>query len=88
MAAPPSPSTARIWSTQMNQPTAQFYHITADNDLPYRVYGTQQDNSSVGIATTSDHGYISLSASESVGGGESGYVAVDPRDSNIRSRWL
>ncbi|MDQ1410153.1 MAG: hypothetical protein QOJ41_1888, partial [Acidobacteriaceae bacterium] len=71
------------WSTQMNQPTAQFYHITADNDFPYRIYGTQQDNSSVGIATASDHGFISRSDWESVGGGESGYVAVDPRDSNI-----
>ena len=71
------------WSTQNNQPTAQFYHITADNDFPYRIYGTQQDNSSVGIATASDHGFISRSDWESVGGGESGYVAVDPRDSNI-----
>jgi photosystem II stability/assembly factor-like uncharacterized protein len=71
------------WSTQMNQPTAQFYHVTADNDFPYRIYGTQQDNSSVGIATASDHGFISRSDWESVGGGESGYVAVDPRDSNI-----
>jgi len=30
------------WSTQNNQPTAQFYHVTADNDFPSRVYGTQQ----------------------------------------------
>ncbi|HVS89325.1 MAG TPA: hypothetical protein VHF01_14035 [Candidatus Acidoferrum sp.] len=71
------------WSTQMNQPTAQFYHVTADNDFPYRVYGTQQDNSSVGIATASDHGYIDRSDWDAVGGGESGYVAVDPRDSHV-----
>ena len=71
------------WSTQMNQPTAQFYHVTADNSFPYRVYGTQQDNSSVGIATASDHGYIDRSDWDAVGGGESGYVAVDPRDSQI-----
>jgi photosystem II stability/assembly factor-like uncharacterized protein len=71
------------WSTQMNQPTAQFYHVTADNDFPYRVYGTQQDNSSVGIATASDRGYIDRGDWEAVGGGESGYVAVDPRDSHI-----
>jgi photosystem II stability/assembly factor-like uncharacterized protein len=71
------------WSTQMNQPTAQFYHVVADNDFPYRVYGTQQDNSSVGIATASDHGYIDRSDWDAVGGGESGYVAVDPRDSQI-----
>ncbi len=73
----------RNWSTQMNQPTAQFYHVTADNDFPYHVYGTQQDNSSVGIATASDNGYVGRSDWSAVGGGESGYVAVDPRDSNI-----
>src|SRR3989475_5353261 len=71
------------WSTQMNQPTAQFYHVTADNDFPYRVYGTQQDNSSVGIATASDRGFIDRGDWDAVGGGESGYVAVDPRDSHI-----
>jgi photosystem II stability/assembly factor-like uncharacterized protein len=73
----------RNWSTQMNQPTAQFYHVTADNDFPYHIYGTQQDNSSVGIATASDRGFIDRPDWEAVGGGESGYVAVDPRDSNI-----
>jgi len=71
------------WSTQNNQPTAQFYHVVADNDFPYRVYGTQQDNSSVGIATASDRGYIDRADWDAVGGGESGYVAVDPRDSHI-----
>jgi photosystem II stability/assembly factor-like uncharacterized protein len=71
------------WSTLNNQPTAQFYHVTADNDFPYRVYGTQQDNSSVGIATASDHGFIDQRDWDAVGGGESGYVAVDPRDSHI-----
>ena len=73
----------RNWSTQNNQPTAQFYHVTADNDFPYHIYGTQQDNSSVGIATASDNGFIGRSDWDAVGGGESGYVAVDPRDSNI-----
>ena len=71
------------WSTQNNQPTAQFYHVVADNDFPYHVYGTQQDNSSVGIATASDRGFIDRPDWEAVGGGESGYVAVDPRDSNV-----
>jgi photosystem II stability/assembly factor-like uncharacterized protein len=71
------------WSTQNNQPTAQFYHVTADNDFPYRVYGTQQDNTSVGILTRSDRGFIDRPDWDSVGGGESGYIAVDPRDSNI-----
>ena len=71
------------WSTQNNQPTAQFYHVTADNDFPYRIYGAQQDNTSVGIATSSDRGFIDRADWDPVGGGESGYVAVDPRDSHI-----
>ncbi len=73
----------KSWSTQMNQPTAQFYHVVADNDFPYRIYGSQQDNSSVGILTRSDRGFIDRPDWDAVGGGESGYIAVDPRDSNI-----
>jgi photosystem II stability/assembly factor-like uncharacterized protein len=71
------------WTTQNNQPTAQFYHVAADNDSPYRVYGSQQDNSSVGIRTRSDHGFIDRGDWDAVGGGESGYIVPDPRDSNI-----
>lgn len=71
------------WSTLYNQPTAQFYHVTADNDFPYRIYGAQQDNTTVGILTRSDRGYIDRADWDPVGGGESGYIAVDPRDSNI-----
>jgi photosystem II stability/assembly factor-like uncharacterized protein len=71
------------WTTQGNQPTAQFYHVAADNDFLYRVYGSQQDNSSIGIRTRSDHGYIDSPDWSAVGGGESGYVVPDPRDSNI-----
>ena len=71
------------WSTQNNQPTAQFYHVAADNDFQFRVYGSQQDNSSIGIRTRSDHGYIDRGDWDAVGGGESGYIVPDPRDSNI-----
>ncbi len=71
------------WSTQMNQPTAQFYHVVADNDYPYRLYGAQQDNSTIGILTRSDRGFIDRPDWDAVGGGESGYIAVDPRDSDI-----
>ena len=39
------------WSTIYNQPTAQFYHLAADNQFPYRVYATQQDNSAVSVPT-------------------------------------
>ena len=71
------------WTTQGNQPTAQFYHIAADNDFLYRIYGSQQDNSSIGIRTKSDHGAILSGDWDAVGGGESGYIVADPRDSNI-----
>jgi photosystem II stability/assembly factor-like uncharacterized protein len=71
------------WTTQGNQPTAQFYHVAADDDFQYRVYGSQQDNSSIGIRTRSDHGAILTGDWDAVGGGESGYIVPDPRDSNI-----
>jgi hypothetical protein len=41
----------RSWSTQTNQPTAQFYHVTVDNSHPYRVYGAQQDNSTASVSS-------------------------------------
>ncbi len=71
------------WTTQENQPTAQFYHVTTDNDYLYGVYGAQQDNSTIGIASRTVRGYIGAKDWDQVGGGESGYIAVDPRDSNI-----
>ncbi len=71
------------WSGQDNQPTAQFYHVIADNQYPYHVYGAQQDNSTVGIATRGDGGGIDRSDWYPVGGGESGYIAPDPRDPEI-----
>jgi len=48
----------KSWSTEYNQPTAQFYHVSADNEFLYNVYGAQQDNSTVGIASRTDEGYI------------------------------
>jgi photosystem II stability/assembly factor-like uncharacterized protein len=71
------------WTTQGNQPTAQFYHVVADNRFPYFVYGAQQDNSTVGTATASDRGGIDRPDWYSVGGGESGYIAPDPHDPEI-----
>ena len=73
----------KSWSTQYNQPTAQFYHVAADNAFPYRVYGAQQDNSTVAIATRTDAGIIDRPDWYAVGGGESGYVAPDPRNPDI-----
>jgi photosystem II stability/assembly factor-like uncharacterized protein len=73
----------KSWTLQDNQPTAQFYHVIADNRFPYYVYGAQQDNSTVGIATFDDEGTIGRQDWYDVGGGESGYIAPDPRDANI-----
>ncbi|HEX3431253.1 MAG TPA: hypothetical protein VHT03_10235 [Rhizomicrobium sp.] len=73
----------KTWSTQLNQATAQFYHVSVDNDFPYHVYGAQQDNSSIAIASADDEGAITTKDWYDVGGGESGFVTADPRDSNI-----
>jgi photosystem II stability/assembly factor-like uncharacterized protein len=67
------------WSTQKNQPTAQFYRVNADNRFPYWVYGGQQDNSSVAIKSrTFSNGISWKDWIAGVGGCESSYVAFDP----------
>jgi photosystem II stability/assembly factor-like uncharacterized protein len=73
----------RTWSSIMNQPTAQFYHVAADSRFPYYVYGSQQDNSSVAIASDSNRGTIDRQDWYSVGGGESGYIAPDPTNPDV-----
>ncbi len=73
----------RTWTTQDQQPTAQFYRVALDNDFPYHAYGAQQDNSTVRIATRSDDGSIGERDWYDVGGGESGWLAPDPKDSEI-----
>ena len=69
------------WSTQDNMPTGQFYRINVDNQYPYRIYGGQQDNTSVVIASkspgSSGIGREDWSASA---GGESAFLAFDPDD--------
>jgi len=71
------------WSTIYNQKTAQFYHVATDTNVPYRVYGTQQDNSCISTPSHSPKGGIAWTDSYPTGTGESGYVAIDPRDPNI-----
>lgn len=71
------------WSTYYNQPTAQFYRVTTDNHFPYRIYGAQQDNSTVRILHRSDGRTISENDWEPTAGGESGWIAPDPENSNI-----
>jgi photosystem II stability/assembly factor-like uncharacterized protein len=74
---------AKTWIEQNNQPTAQFYHVAVDNHWPYRLYGAQQDNTTVAIASQSDQGVIARQDWYEVGGGESGYISPDPRDPEI-----
>ncbi len=71
------------WSTIYNQKTAQFYRLDIDNQYPYRVYGTQQDNTSISVPSASEWGVITLADCTYPGTGESGFIAVDPRNHNI-----
>ena len=73
----------RSWSTQYNQPTAQFYRVTTDNQFPYWVYGSQQDNSNVCIPSGVVGDTIDRTDWHAAGGGESGWMAVDPKDPNV-----
>jgi photosystem II stability/assembly factor-like uncharacterized protein len=71
------------WSTIYNQPTAQFYHVCADDQQPYRIYGSQQDNWTISLPSQSHRGAITMTDWVQPGGGESGYIAVKPGDPNI-----
>lgn len=71
------------FSTIYNQNTAQFYNITADTQWPYRLYATQQDNSSISVPSDTITGVISWSDCYAAGTGESGFIAVHPEDPNI-----
>jgi photosystem II stability/assembly factor-like uncharacterized protein len=71
------------WSSWYNQPTAQMYHVIADNEWPYHIYGSQQDSGTVALPNRTNHGKIDARDWFSVGGAESGYIAVDPKDPNI-----
>ena len=73
----------KSWTTQNNQPTAQFYHVAVDNAFPYHIYGAQQDNSNVCIASRTDSGVIGREDWYPAGGGECGFVIPDPRDWHI-----
>ncbi len=71
------------WSSIYNQPTAQFYRMDTDNRYPYRVFATQQDNTSIAVPSASYWGAITLGDCSYPGTGESGFIAVHPDDPNI-----
>ncbi len=71
----------KIFSTQSNMPTAQFYRINVDNQFPYRIYGGQQDNTSVSIASRElASGGIGTASWMPSAGGESAFLAFDPNN--------
>lgn len=71
------------WSSYYNQPTAQIYRVSTDNDVPYRILGAQQDNSTLRIAHRSKGGEIGRGDWQPTAGFESGYVVADPTDPDI-----
>lgn len=73
----------RSWSSIYNQPTAEFYHVTTDTQIPYRIYGAQQDNTTISLPLRSALAGITQLDCYDVGGGESGYIAVRADDPNI-----
>ncbi len=70
----------KVWSSQRNQPTAQFYRVIADRRFPYHIYAGQQDNSTVCIASRTMGGYLNEDDWYPVAGGESAFLAFDPDD--------
>lgn len=76
----------RSWSSQLNQPTGEMYRVTVDDQVPYRVYGSQQDQYdalSLPSRSASFGERLQLQHWYAVGGYEGAAVAVDPRDPNV-----
>ena len=71
------------WSTIYNQNTAQFYRMDIDNQYPYRVYATQQDNTSISVPSQAEWGMITMADCILPGTGESGFIAVNPKNPEI-----
>ncbi|HXI32884.1 MAG TPA: glycosyl hydrolase [Gemmatimonadales bacterium] len=71
------------WTSENNQPTAQFYHVIATTHYPYKLCGAQQDNSTVCIASRTDGNTIGDRDWYDVGGGESGWIAARADDPDV-----
>ncbi len=71
------------WSSLMNQPTAQFYRVSTDNAVPYRILGAQQDNSTVRIKSRTSGSGITERDWDVTAGAESGYVVADPLNPDV-----
>ena len=73
----------KTWSEQLNQPTAEFYRVTVDNQFPYRLYAGQQDNSTIMVPSKKLRGITPTEHWHAVGGSECADIAIDPRNPNI-----
>jgi photosystem II stability/assembly factor-like uncharacterized protein len=73
----------KSWSSWYNQPTAQMYHVSADNAFPYRLCGGQQESGSACVASRGNDGEITFREWHPVGAEEYGYVTADPLDPDI-----
>jgi len=71
------------WTTYLNQPTGQFYRVTTDDHFPFRIYGAQQDNSTIRMLHRTSGNAITERHWEPSAGGESAHLAPDPLDNNI-----
>jgi photosystem II stability/assembly factor-like uncharacterized protein len=73
----------KTWSSWYNQPTAQLYHVSTDNQFPYMVYGGQQESGAIGVMSRGPGGQISFRDWTGVGADEYAYVAPDPKNPDI-----
>jgi photosystem II stability/assembly factor-like uncharacterized protein len=73
----------RTWTPEDNQPTAQFYRVSTDTHVPYRILGAQQDNSAVRILSRGRGAGIGIRDWEPTSGGESGYIVADPKNPDV-----
>ncbi len=77
----------RSWSTMHNQPTAEFYRVEVDNQFPYRLYGAQQDNSTISVGSRVAGDLSPEQDWFSVGGAESGHISVHPHPDSAHIVW-
>ena len=71
------------WSTQLNQPTPEFYRLTVDNQFPFRMYAGQQDNSTISVPSRGLPALTPFQNWFNAGGTECSDIAVHPTDPNI-----
>ena len=73
----------KSWSSLHNQPTAEFYRVSVDNQWPYRVYGAQQDNSTISVSSSPSAPFAPEQDWYDVAGAESGHIAVHPENPDL-----